>query len=294
LKSVKFITTFSRYGYLVYGKKWIDSFLSQTKNYENISATIYIDNMHQSEIDKLSIKNKLQILNYNTEIPQHNLWLETFERVSKHNNHVKTLCKKFSFKSFVIFNSLEKINSGYVIWLDADCIFQNSNFEQFPQNILDNKFIACQIEKGTNHVESGFIAFDAEHQDKKIFVDKMKSFYLDESKINSFGELYDGFVIYRTLNNTRIDKVDLNRDYGLGGVQSDPNRTFLNPEIGDRFYHNIGITGKRNYDDWKSYAKYDEFFRAIHGIDSSELGIQKIDKVKKINNRVREIAVRKK
>ena len=287
MKPVKFVTTFSKYGYLVYGQQWIASFLTMTADYPNITAKIYIDGATEEERRLMSVSDKLEVVDYYQAIPEHRSWLGTFDRVSRHSDHVKKLCKKFSFKSFVIFTALETVTEGYVIWLDADCIFKNSDYDNFPESILDDKFIACQIEAGSNHVESGFLAFDIAHPDKQKFINTMKSFYFVEANINSFGELYDGFVIYRTLDHTQIDRVDLNLGYGLGGVQSDPNCTFLNPVVGERFYHNIGITGKRNYASWKTYARHDQYFKVIHGIDPSELGERHVEKINKINQRVR-------
>jgi len=288
MKHVKFFTTFSKNGYHVYGKLWIDSFLSKTKEFPNITADIYIDKMTQSELDELSVPDKLNILSYESNIPDQRPWINHFNLISKHNDHVKKLTIKFSFKSFVIYHALQQAKDTYAVWLDADCIFTSSNFEEFPQDILNGKFVACQKEAGSEHVESGIVIFDADHMDKEKFLNRFRQCYYDE--INEFGELYDGFVINRTLANTQIDYVDLNVGYGLGGVQSDPNCTFLNPVIRSRFLHNIGISGKRQYNDWKTYAKQDEFFKAIHGIDPSELGITKQNKLKSINDRVKQLS----
>lgn len=41
-------------------------------------------------------------------------------------------------------------------------------------------------------------------------------------------------------------------------IQSDPNYTFLHPEIKNKFIHNIGWTGKHQYDDWDKIFNQDE------------------------------------
>jgi hypothetical protein len=68
-------------------------------------------------------------------------------------------------------------------------------------------------------------------------------------------------MIYKSLLN--IEYVDLNENYGKGGIQSDPSCTFLNPILQDRFIHNIGVTGKSQYDSWNAYSKTDEYFKLI-------------------------------
>jgi hypothetical protein len=260
MKPIKFITTFSGKGYQVYGKEWIKTFLENTANYPNITADVYINDMN---LITISQQNRINILDFDKEIPEHKSWINFFNNNTQHHGHVKELDIKFSYKSFTMIKSIESINQGYVIWLDADCIFTGDDFKNFPENILEDKFIACQIEEHSEHVESGIVIFNVEHQQKKLFVDTMKDFYLNKDKINTFGELYDGFVIRRTINWIKPDMVDLNKDYGIKGVQSDPNCTFLNPKIRKLFLHNIGITGKRNYSDWETYKNQDKYFNML-------------------------------
>jgi hypothetical protein len=224
-------------------------------------------------------------------IPEQTQWKAYFERVSTHNLHVKKLSIKFSFKSFVISKGLKDNSDKYVIWLDADCIFKSNDLKDFAKNLLADKFVACQKESGSDHVESGIVIFDTEHKDKQLFVDTFDGYY--HGDVNSFGELFDGFVINRTLLTAPIDFVDLNATYGLQGVQSDPNLTFLNPEISSRFHHNIGITGKRSYDDWKTYSRQDQYFQIIHGIDPEEIRATLNENVSKINSRLSAVSARR-
>lgn len=284
MKETLFVSTFSKNGYYVYGKQWIETFLEKTKDYANIKAKIFIDGMTDEERDCISVKDKLTVVDYEKEIPEHQTWINMFEETSTHHPRVKKLSIKFSFKSFVVSKALKENNDNYVIWLDADCIFKSSDFDNFVENILEGKFVACQKENGTDHVESGILIFDSSHPDKQKFIDTFDGFYY--GNVNSFRELYDGFVINRTLTETAIDYVDLNKLFGLRGVQSDPSLTFLNPEISKRFLHNIGITGKRQYEDWIEYARKDKYFQLIHGIDPFEMRESIKEKASKITSKV--------
>ena len=78
---------------------------------------------------------------------------------------------RFSHKAFVINYALNYNGDQYVIWLDGDCIFNNTEYDNFPENILNKKFLACQVEnaKDLNHIESGILIFDRKHKDTKIF-----------------------------------------------------------------------------------------------------------------------------
>lgn len=282
VKETLFVSTFSKNGYHVYGKQWIETFLEKTKDYPNIKAKIFIDNMTVEEMNEIAVANKLEIVDYNNEIPEQQEWVENFETISKHHIRVKELSIKFSFKGFVIAKALKDNSDKYVIWLDADCIFKSSDLVNFAENLLNGKFMACQKEAGTDHVESGIIIFDTAHPDRQKFIDTFVGFYYGD--VNSFGEFYDGFIVNRTLAHSQIDYVNLNEMFGLTGVQSDPGLTFLHPEISKRFLHNIGITGKRQYEDWVTYARQDKYFQLIHGIDPFEMRESIREKVNKVNN----------
>lgn len=284
MKPVKFITTFSNSGYQVYGKKWIESFLEQTKKYSNITAKIYVNVMNSNSITE----EKINVVDFDESIPKHKEWLNLFTQHSRHDQWNKDLAIKFAFKSFVMMTELKQTTDGYVIWLDADCVFMSDDFDGWPESMLKNTFMACQRERGSEHVESGIIIFDAEHQDKQKYIDKFESLYMLPEEFNNFGQFFDGFAVGRTLNTIDIPYIDLNKNYGKGGVQSDPGCTFLNPEIRKRFIHNIGITGKRQYENWDKH-KHDKFFQLIHGVndDTPEKKLKR--SMNKINNKLKRL-----
>lgn len=258
MKPTKFITTFSKNGYEVYGKTWIETFTRNVKD-ENITADIYID-------FPLDISDtRITLIDYNSTIPNHKEWLETFDSIYDGAMYNKKMGMRFSYKSFVMQHALDNNSGCYLIWLDGDCIFkENQTFSDFQELILDGKFIAVQRERmgGDDHCESGFVLFDTDHVDKQKFNSQFKHNY-EINNIIKMDSPYDGFVIYRSLNG--IDYVDLNDGYGRGGIQSDPNETFLHPELNKRFLHNIGITGKSQYESWETYSKTDPYFKLIMG-----------------------------
>lgn len=262
MKQIKFITTFSNNGYYVYGQSWIESFLEFTKSYDHITAKVYVDNM---DISILNSNDKIQFVKYDQTIPEHKSWVESFRTTSNHDDWNKNLSIKFSFKSFVMIDMLKNNNEDIIIWLDADSIFTSCDFDMFPFDILDNKFLAIQREDGSEHCESGIVIFDASHKDKNKFVEFFESQYTNSAHYNSYGQFFDGYALFRTIANTGIAFVDLNEGYGIGGIQSDPNCTFLNPALRKRFYHNIGITGKRQYKRWQDFVNIDPLFQLIHG-----------------------------
>lgn len=236
MKSVVFITTFSKEGYKAYGETWIDGFISYVKN---ANALIYVD------FDLTVSDNRVKIVDFNKKIPQHKLWANNFyiaDTVSK--SGYKHLGIKFSHKSFVIIDVLENYSNEYVVWLDGDCEFKPfDDFTNFIPSLLDNKFMACQVEKDTaawrneEHVESGILLFDSAHHDKIKFVNELKMMY-DINYIKTLERPYDGFLIRRALECTKTSYVDL-FPANYVPTESSADKTFIHPEINCRFIHNI-------------------------------------------------------
>ena len=257
MKPIKYITTFSKSGYEVYGRTWIETFLNNVKD-KNVLVDIYVD--FPIEI----ADSRINLIDYNTAIPNHQSWITLFNSNYSGADYNKKMGVRFSYKSFVMQHALDNNVGCYLIWLDGDCIFKpHQQFSDFQESLLDGKFIAVQREHvgGNDHCESGFVLFDADHRDKQKFNSQFKNNYIIENIIQ-MGSPYDGFIIYKSLSG--IDYVDLNAKHGKGGIQSDPNETFLHPELKKRFLHNIGITGKSSYDRWDDY-KNTEYFKYIQG-----------------------------
>jgi len=248
MNPVIFITTFSKEGYESYGKTWIDGFTSYTKN---ITALIYVD------FDLLVEDSRITVVNFNNTIPQHAVWARSFyaaDTVSK--NGYKHLGIKFSYKGFVILDVLEKYSNEYIVWLDGDCEFKpGDDFNNFVPLLLDNKFLACQVEKGIakwrneEHVESGILIFDTGHQDKLKFVNELKRIY-EVEYIKDLEKPYDGFLIKRALDHTNIQYTDLfPADYIPS--ESSAQETFIHPELNCRFKHNIYQTIRKPFFEYK-------------------------------------------
>lgn len=252
--SIKFVTTFSKTGYKVYGKNWIEKFIKNTST--EVIADIYVD------FDLNVEHERINIINFNENLPQHKNWKNDYELKSNKHGYIKLSTIKFSHKAFVISHCLLNSDEDFVIWLDGDASVILDEFIEFPKNILSNEFVAVQREYAgyTFHCESGILVFNNKHQEKQLFAKKLLDNYLNIETLNSMPEPYDGFVIWKTINDNSISYIDLNAQYGRGGIQSDPNETFLHPEIKKRFIHNIGFTGKTKFENFEKYRYQDEMF----------------------------------
>lgn len=258
-KPIKFITTFSKIGYEVYGRTWIDTFSSNVRS-DSVTADVYVD-------FPLTVDDpRINVIDFDTAIPGHKQWVDDFTHSFKGRRYNMTMAVRFSYKSFVMMHALKHSKECYVVWLDGDCVYKSDqNFSNIGE-LLEGKSIAVQREHngGNDHCESGIVIFDPDHDDSRTFLKQFTTNYSVDEAV-AMDSPYDGFIIYKSLDG--IEYTDLNDGYGRGGIQSDPNETFLHPEIHKRFLHNIGPTGKSSYGAWKHYQDKDLVFSMLSGKD---------------------------
>lgn len=267
MKPITFFTTFHQQGYDLYGKTWIQTFIDNVApKGSHIKAIVFAD-----DVKNLNIKHpQVIILNFKDQLPEHEDWKMEFSKYQeKYSKYVYDNAIRFSHKGFVINRALDLIKSGYAIWLDGDCVMHDSEYKNFPKNILqDNSVIACQLEHVANnhhHIESGFLLFDMDNDDIENFKDEFRKNY-SISEITKMHEPYDGFIVYKSINQSNIKWNNLNEKYGIGGIQSDPSLTFLHPEIKSRFTHNIGLTGKEQYESWDDVKYQDNVYSQLAAV----------------------------
>lgn len=245
LNEIIFFTTFNKPGYELYGKDWVKSFEVIANENKNVKAIIFYEDFTPKEHHP-----SIKWMNYKQTFTFHTKWKEDFLKISNHHSYIKEMTVKFSHKSFVIQYMLKSETNKYLIWLDGDVIFKKATYINFPFSILKNTFMACQLEKAQFHIESGILIFDSRKKEEiKIFNDIFEKEYKIENLLK-YKEPYDGFVLYKSLILSNLNFIDLNIKYGFKEKQADPSTTFLNPELSNRFTHNIGYVGKATYKEW--------------------------------------------
>lgn len=271
---ILFFTTFNDRGYDLYGKAWIKTFIAQAEKNNNICARIYYENF-VPDIQHDSI----EYVKFADAIPHHSSWIMEYFLKTQHKSYTQNMTVRFSHKAFVIQHALKNTNTGYVIWLDGDCVFKDADYSNFPETLIKDKFLACQIEYRTDtvvkHVESGILVFNPAHSDKQAFLKMFEEFYQVDHIIQmpndnvdhncshvpwaDYGP-YDGFILHKTLMSTGTDFIDLNELSASGEFTGDPEATFLHPELKSRFVHNIGHDGKNLYTDINRDLNIDDNF----------------------------------
>jgi hypothetical protein len=267
VKTITFFTTFHKPGFDLYGKHWLSTFLDNIiKRNSNIFGKVYIENL-----DPPFDHDKIEFLDFDQTIPDHAAWEAEVKQRSDivQCPGVMRETVVFSHKAFVIQHALKTITTDYAIWIDADCVFHKESYDQFPQNIMGDNFLACQLEvqkqdhvEWGNHVESGVLVFDMQHPNTAKFAQAFADNYQVE-KLKKYVRPFDGYIIARTLEELNSPYTNLNKRYGVPGVQGDEVNTFLHPEIKKRFTHNIGAHGKADYADWDQVKHLDENFKNL-------------------------------
>lgn len=233
---INIFTTFSEGGYALYGKRWLESNLT---NWPNANIRIYTD--FNLEVNSKNV----EVLNFNEIFPHHKEWqkevLEHYNRFPEKGRVIGNKTVKFSYKGFCIYRETKLKRKDFTIWTDADTQTLkpvNINF----QKLLYNKFLACQVEKSQQrnpHIESGILFFDSSKKETQEFGNLLEEFY-NTNKLYSIKKPYDGYIIGKILRNNEMDFVDLNQGFNVTNKRSHKDETFLHPTLKEHFVHHIG------------------------------------------------------
>lgn len=266
MKTITFFTTFHKPGFDLYGKHWIATFLRNVEKFNpNVFARIYVEG-----VEEPGRHPKIDFLDFDNTMPHHAPWEECVRSTSElfivPCPDVMRETVRFSHKAFVMQHALKTITTDYAVWVDADCIFHKESYDEFPQNIMRDNFLACQLEvqpgECGNHIESGLLVFDMHHPNTVKFVEGFTDNYKVE-RLKKFVRPFDGYIINRTLEELNLPYTNLNEQYGVPGINGVSYNTFLHPEIIKRFKHNIGAYGKAEYKEWNNVKHLDENFEHL-------------------------------
>lgn len=179
--NIEIISTFSSKDYTYYGQQFLlslEKFLDET-----IDVTLYLDdcNIHHSNRFCRKYLNTIKDLTL-------------FKQ--KHINYVPTAWHtdvvKFSHKSYVICDAVEKTNNDIIIWLDADTIaLQNITKKYLLDKISNNHY--CSLIDRPKCAETGFLAFNLNHNDTRKVIAEFKEYY-DKDLIFQIPEQHDAYV----------------------------------------------------------------------------------------------------
>ena len=173
--------------------------------------------------------------------------------------HVKE-CKKFSFKLFAQMNAIKKYknNYEYILWIDADCVFNNvstDDFSKLVKDIMGDKMMGCLIRYKT-YTETGFMIYNINNKYLDEYFSEIRKIYLSH-EIYYTQQNHDCWIM--DMIRERLEKkykeiihIDLSNSF-LTKKKKEGNKHILpNTPFIKYFYHHKGPRKLLSYKEKKS------------------------------------------
>jgi hypothetical protein len=221
------ITSFSPKGYEVYGKKFLESAVSNWPT----RIIAYVDEIPDFVHEKVEYK----LL---SELPNLTAFLAYCDTnpvfsgrlIGGYNFNYDA--RKFAFKVFAQFDALTR-HEGMIFWLDADMVFNKPVPESFLVDVFNEKTIAILIRDGL-HAESGFVGFNTKGIGFDHFLDTYRAIYRT-GKLFALPQWIDGAAIQRAVIDSAVPYNNLSSDFPKHGINVMPHSI-----LGEYIQHNKG------------------------------------------------------
>lgn len=240
------ITTFSKDGYELYGKKMIDSWLqywpAETKllvYHEGFE--IHTDHDRITKLNLLDCSKELQIFKERSKT------LSDSAGSKKEKNRIfKTI--KWCHKVYAITHALKTNKDDFLIFLDGDTYSFNNVSNNFAYSLVGENLFAVHFEqlKDGLHFETGLIVFNNSHSKISWFADIFTSAY-NSLDIYSMKKTWDGYWLAHLYKKFRLPVKNLSEN--RNGVFNHPLVSVcLKHDVGTKKYLKAGyneFTGKK-------------------------------------------------
>lgn len=168
----QFVTTFSVPGYHSYGMRFIDSFLEHG---DGRRLTIY----HESQINK-DEHELLEWRNLDADADRARFIADWGNDPSKVGTPAdpNSQAIRFCHKVFAITDAIERADTDWVIWVDADVVFTKRIAHHHLERVMPQGALLAflgRIDYG--YTECGFVAYKASSQVVKNLAADMRSYY---------------------------------------------------------------------------------------------------------------------
>lgn len=226
------VTTFSKDGYELYGKRLLES-----SHHWPTPIVCYVETDIEDEYESVTYKPLFDVYGLKPFITycEH----PKFRGQTPNGYDYNRDAVKFCYKVFAQFDVLQTYK-GKVFWLDGDTEFKKDVPESFLTDLFQGKPLVYLGREGF-HTESGFLGFDTEHEDFPRFL----TAYIDcyrRGILFSLPRWHDceAFDWARTVS--EVDGNNLSSFFHAkpGGVTSDELNVFPKTVLGEYMKHNKG------------------------------------------------------
>ena len=164
------ITSFSKTGYDLYGKKFLESFVK----FWTCKVIVYYESLPDFVHEKVEYKNLFELrelTTFLTLIQDKPMCKGDLEGGHNYNFDIWKFCRK----SFVQFDALKE-HKGKVLWLDADIETNKPVTEEWVDGLFDDAGLSYLGRDGF-HCESGYVGFNTETAGFSDFLKKYEDCY---------------------------------------------------------------------------------------------------------------------
>lgn len=238
MMSTKIITTFSKDGYELYGKKMVNTWLQYWPS--TFELIVYTEEFKLLEKDS-----RLKEIDIDSACPSlikfKNNSLQFIDNKDKKSKRRIDKAIRWSHKVYAISHALQ-CKCDYLIFLDGDTYSKKQVDVTLPNKIVGNHLFGVHFEtiKNSLHFETGFICFNMNHPQINILKNELQKGY-DNLEIYSLQKPWDGFWFSYLYQKFNLDVINL----GSG--------VFSNPLIKDSLVHEVG---KSKFNNSIKYDKY--------------------------------------
>ena len=240
------VTTFNQDGLTTYGQRMIDTFEANWP--KEVKLLVYTENCKpQKRQDNVEIIDLLD-----TSPPLR-------EFIERHKNNplahgqagppdvfnpkkqFRWNAVRFSYKVFAVADAEKRVDSGWLIWLDADSVTHSTVPLTWLPTVCPQDSLASYLGRGENyHSECGWVGYNLGHPQGRQFIKDFASMYISDSIFNE-REWHDSYIwdVVRKRYNSQAKFFNINpspNDKGLAG------HPFINSELGKYMDH---VKGKR-------------------------------------------------
>ena len=143
---------------------------------------------------------------------------------------------KFAHKTFPIFDLAKKLNTGWLMWVDSDVIIYKTLEKDFLNQICPQSKAITYLGRPSMYSECGFIGFNLDMPETKIFLERFKDFYTS-GNLSNIRETHDSFVFDQVMESFS----DKTKFYNLNTYAKTNKHPFLQSVLKERMTHAKGL-----------------------------------------------------
>lgn len=250
------MTTFSPSGYKAYASRFLSSFVERWP--KEVRLVAYpegsqglpgADNIEYREFPDWFLSWKKSLENdrgAHGNDPRHN------RRRAKHDFRLD--CVRFSHKIAAITDIALELDSGWLIWVDADTYTHSQVTMEWLQSLHPGSQYMAWLNRCGTHPECGFMIFDCGDPFHEEFMTELRGVY-ESKQVFRMKETHDSYVTQQTvLSFVKSGKMDM--PYNLSGEHEKYHHPFVRSVLGSKMDHLKGPRKKQGASPHTEVGKY--------------------------------------